>query len=142
MPTIKCYIRKNVIKAQYGRSVVIERGNSVIDTEYEAGEVINGHRIVCLVDGKLYKASNQQVAHVGKVIGMSLQAVAEGEMCNIRAFGKITNTGWSLTPNSSYYLTTDGVISDVQPATGFIQLIGFSIDADNLELIIQTPIIR
>jgi hypothetical protein len=109
---------------------------------WEAGEDIGGHKIVYVESGKIYKASNLVLAQIGRVIGMTTEAIMTGSTGAVRLIGKLNNPGWGLTANKPYFLTTDGAMNENVPASGFIQQVGASIDTENFAIDIKSPIIR
>lgn len=72
--------------------------------------------------------------------GIALNAATSGDNVNIVLFGKITISGWGLTPETPYYANTNGTLSTSPSSTGRSQLIGISADAETLYVNIQQAI--
>lgn len=108
---------------------------------YEAGEVINGHRLIYLKDGLAYKASYDNPECFNRIVGMSVNAANLGEMVTVRN-GKIVNPGWGLTANALYFLGLDGQLTTVPPTTGILQEVGYSVETNEFYVNINSAIRR
>jgi hypothetical protein len=120
---------------------IVGDSTKTIDDQYIAGENLSGHRIAYLKDGKVWLADKADKTNAGRIIGMTLGAVIEGDIVTVRKIGKISNPGWGLTPNTLYFLHSNGEISASIPTSGFVQNIGAAIDQDTLEIRITIPIL-
>ena len=99
------------------------------------------YRIVYITSlGTALSASNQNSTHMGRVVGMTVEEIAEGETGLVRRIGKVENESWNLIPGTPYFLGEGGeIISDV-PETGFIQYIGVAESQHVLALSFGIPI--
>lgn len=49
-------------------------------------------------------ASNANPTHMGRVVGMTVESISEGETGLVRRMGRIENESWNLTPGTPYFL--------------------------------------
>lgn len=109
---------------------------------YTAGTVLGGHRAVVLNSSELaIYADNTTTAHKNKVIGITTGAALSGASATIQTFGEITNSGWSWTTGESIYLSTNGLLTQTVPTSGFVLILGFAISATKMFINIKQPII-
>ena len=90
--------------------------------------------------GTVISASNQNPTHMGRVVGMTTEAIAEGEEGVVRRIGRIENESWALTPGTPYFLGDGGEIIDNVPEAGFIQYVGVAESSTVLALSLGIPI--
>lgn len=110
---------------------------------YIAGEVLGGHKIVYLKDGKIYLASNTNLECFNRIVGITKHsAIKNGVISIAKNNDTIALTGWGLVPNTLYYLGIDGAITYIQPTTGIVQFVGIAKNENELEINISLPIIR
>ncbi len=86
-------------------------------------------------------ANSEESSHVGRVVGMSLEAIAAGNTGEVQFHGLITNPAWTLTPGDPYFLSSGGEITDTAPLSGFIQRVGTAKSATELILKLSEPIL-
>lgn len=100
-------------------------------------------RIVYITSsGTALCASNANPTHMGRVVGMTVETIAEGEQGLVRRIGRIENESWSLTPGTPYFLGEGGEIVNTVPVTGFIQFIGVAESQHVLALSLGIPVKR
>ena len=87
-------------------------------------------------------ASNQNPTHMGRVIGMTVEAIAKGNEGLVRRIGRIENESWNLTPGTPYFLGEGGEIIATVPTTGFIQYVGVAESVTVLALSLGIPVKR
>jgi hypothetical protein len=113
--------------------------------EYIAGTAIGGHRAVILgTDGKLAYASAAEIAHAGRVIGITVAAADENESCQVQTFERLEEPSWNWDVNLPVYLAADGLLTQVapsSPASKFSLVLGFPISSTALFLNIREPIV-
>lgn len=108
-----------------------------------AGAALGGHRIVTTnASGHYVHASNATPAHAGRVVGMTTGAVSSGATATVQTAGAITESGWTWTPGSLIWVTTDGQLSSTPPATGWVQAIGYAQTATTIFLQLSQAISR
>lgn len=107
-----------------------------------AGPAIGGHRIV-LVDGLLAAgyASKDDLTHIGRVYGVTLNAAGAGEPVTVRTRGAIEELSWAWTPLAPVFLGVNGLLTQTVPTSGFQQVIGVAITATVLFVNPREPIV-
>lgn len=109
--------------------------------QYVAGENLGGHRMVVLNDSQqAVYASNDNPAHAVKVLGMTTGAANIGDLSTIQTGGEITEPSWDWVLNTPVCLSTNGLLTQTQPLTGFIQIIGFPITTTKIFINLREPI--
>lgn len=117
-------------------------GGNATDVVYPAGEAIGGHRCVVVgSDGKVYYASQQELTHMNKVLGITTGAVAMGANATIRAFGEMTEPSWNWTLDKPIFLGLNGLLTQTPPTTGFSLIIAFPTSATKIFVEIKDPIL-
>lgn len=116
-----------------------EPGNTSLT--YTASEVLGGHRIVRSTgDGSCGYADHANLEHGDDTIGMTLGAAALGAPVEVQCANRLSHSGWAWTPGLPVFLGTNGLPTQVEPTTGFSQVIGHAEDATTLFLSIQPSI--
>lgn len=107
-----------------------------------AGEVLGGHRIVVDSLGSLYYASTTNLAHVNKVVGVTMNAVALGLSVAYVKDGLIVEPSWTWNTALPVYLGTNGLLTQTQNnTTGFTMIIGNPVSSTSLYVSLKTPIL-
>lgn len=114
-------------------------GGPVEDLTAPAVEPIGGHRGVRAVPGGVALASASDPSHFGAVVGISTGAAAAGALCTYVAAGPITEPSWSWSPGP-VLLGPDGLLTQQEPMTGFLQQVGLSDAPTRLIVGILPPI--
>lgn len=87
---------------------------------------ISGHRMVVENSaGAVSYASASNRLHAGRVLGMTLGAAADGDPVDVIRSGRVVHAGWSWVPGL-VWLGEDGHLTQTPPATGFVQVVGFT----------------
>lgn len=78
-------------------------------------------------------------AHRDVVLGVSLVSVAAGQVGSILWGGPVVNNingtgGWNFVTNEPVYIGNNGVLTQVPPATGWVQPVGFAISMNTVQL--------
>jgi hypothetical protein len=108
---------------------------------YLASEVLGGHRIVRSTgNGEVGYADCSNAVHGDDTVGLTLGAVGIGENVTVQHSGYVTNVGWSWTMGLPIFLSTTGLLTQTQPASGFVQVVGHAADTDTMFISIETPI--
>ena len=101
------------------------------------------YRIVYITSlGTAMSASNANPTHMGRVVGMTVESISEGETGLVRRMGRIENESWNLTPGTPYFLGEGGEIISSVPVTGFIQYVGVAESQHVLALSLGIPVKR
>lgn len=116
-------------------------GASNEQVAYVAAETLSGHVAVALDDdGELIKADNTETSHMGRVIGVTTQAISIGATGYVQTYGSLTEPTWTWTMGSPVYLSAVGALTQTPPSTGFSLKIGIPEDATTLFIRIGEPI--
>jgi len=103
---------------------------------------IGGERFVIgNLDGTVSYADATNLSHLGRVVGISLNAASDGDDVEVLIFGYIEFNGWNFDISAPVYLSTDGLITQTQPTTGFSQIVGFAESPTRLFINLREPII-
>jgi hypothetical protein len=110
---------------------------------YNAGENINSHTAVVLINNLLYAANRTNLSHYFAFVGFTLTSVVTGNTVNVQTKGVISLSGWGLTPNAYYQLDNgSGMITNTPPSgSGFNQVVGFAESANSLLILKNIPIL-
>jgi hypothetical protein len=103
------------------------------DITRTAAEILGGHRVVRAVSATHCEYADQSnPLHGDDTLGVTLNAAALGDLVTIRTEGSLTHAGWSWTAGLPVFLSTLGGLTQVEPSSGCIQVIGFAEAADTL----------
>ena len=98
-----------------------------------AGVDIGGHRVVVQTEIGLGYADNTNPAHAGMIVGITTAAVTAGSNASVALSGKVENSGWSWDITKGLWLSTNGLITQTEPATGFILSLGVPISSTAID---------
>lgn len=136
-------ITEDVINISLGETTLISINElSDVSLDYICGETINSNRVVVLQNGKIYKADNTNLNHLGCVVGISKQAGVLNDTIKVMKFGTTSNTGWNLIVNKLCYFNNIGEIIQTVSTTGFLQSVGIAKSATSIEVSISDMIIN
>lgn len=108
---------------------------------YVAAETLSGHVAVILNDdGEIEKGDNTNSDHIGRVIGVTTQAITIGATGYVQTYGPLTEPSWTWTMGLPVFLSTAGGLTQTPPATGFFLKIGIPEDTTTLFVRIGEPI--
>ena len=140
---LKSYFRGMFLKINEIIAVVNAGGggSSQIIESYICGEAIGGQRIVYTNNGKAFYYDANDQTQTGKILGITIQAGALNDPINVVSAGNVVNIGWGLVPNSIYYTTTNGLITNSLPPPPLtFQRVGVAVDSDTLKLEFSEPV--
>lgn len=100
---------------------------------------IGGHRVVKVTQTGCDYANNTIANDIGKIIGITESAFNTGDLVKIITSGEINEPSWNFNPGS-VFLTTDGLLTQIPPESGFIQQVGIAIAPTKLAVQIQPAI--
>ena len=100
-------------------------------SQIEAAESISALKVVAVVDGLAYIASNANADHKGKIAGIAVSAVTTGNDVTIRHFGRMTDNAWNWT-SKQLYVSTNGGLSQTPPVSGFVQSVARVEESDTI----------
>jgi hypothetical protein len=96
--------------------------------------------VVLDADGRAVYASNDQPDHFHKVLGMTLEAVSALSPVNILRGGEITEPSWNWVLNAPVFLSTNGLLTQTSPTSGFSLIVGFPVTTTKLFVSLREPI--
>ena len=98
---------------------------------FPAGEIIFGHRAVIVDSDQVFLFDPTNNSHLGRCIGVSNNAASIGNNVEIITEGK-TLTGIPFVTNTTYYVDSDGSLTNIKPLTGIRQVVGFTTDINSM----------
>ena len=108
-----------------------------------AGETIGGHRAVVLdANGEAVLADNTIPSHIARLAGVTAGAAAIGTPIAIAVYAVVTEPSWTWTPNGHIFLTSNGMLTQSVPPTGFLQIVGTALSATSAFINPREPIER
>lgn len=110
----------------------------------QAGEQINSHTPVVLINNKIYKYSNDNLAHLYGFIGFTKTSVVINSYVDVLIPGAIISlTGWGLTQGTHYLAFTNGNIQITDSvAGGFRHIIGYAESNNDLLILNFQPTLK
>lgn len=101
---------------------------------------IGGNRLIAAdASGKAVYADNTNTLHYGRVIGITLNAAVDGGSLSIATSGDVTEPSWNWSPGA-LYASTNGLLTQTPPSTGFLQIVGVAIEPTRIVVNINNPI--
>ena len=116
-------------------------GSDLSVMDVQAGETIHGRRVIRMVDGLAYHPDLLNNEHALQVLGIALAASVTGASFPVRTSGPVYDAGWNWDPGY-VYCSTDGVLTQSPPSTGWLQRVGRVINPTTFNVDIDTPFIR
>lgn len=106
---------------------------------------IGGHRaLVFAQTGELAYADSKTASHIGRVIGISLNAASPGFEVSIAFQGDVEEPSWSWVPDKPIWVGADGALTQIEPSVengdAFSQVIGFAWTPTKVFIRIQPPL--
>jgi len=101
----------------------------------EAGEIISEFDPVCLIDNKMYKATNDFSSEPLKVylVGMAKADTFVGQLGVVQIGGSMSNIAWNFVGTTTQNIFLDGVtLTDTIPTTGSVIIIGTKQDLNTI----------
>ena len=106
-----------------------------------AATALGGHRMVVLDgNGQAVYASNDQLSHFHKVLGMTLGAVNALEAVDVMRGGEVTEPSWNWLLGAPVFLSTNGLLTQTAPTSGFSLIVGFPVTTTKLFVSLREPV--
>jgi len=106
---------------------------------------LSGHRAVLMnAQGKVDYASNDDITHANRLVGITTGAVVTDAEALIQIFGEVTEPSWNWNTALPVYLGANGNLTQTPPAAPsahFSIVVGFPISNTSLFVNIREPII-
>lgn len=107
-----------------------------------AGVALGGHRVVIESLGSLYYADTTNLAHVNRVVGLTLNACSLGQSVVYVKDGLVTEPSWAWNTSLPVWLSTNGLLTQSPSnTTGFVMIIGNPVSSTSLYVSLKTPIL-
>jgi len=117
-------------------------GGGGVIFELVAGVALSGDRaVIANSAGQAIYADGANPSHVGRVIGITVNAAASGTNVAIAPSGELTETSWNWTPGA-VFVGANGVLTQAPPASGFTQAIAVVITPTRIRVQILSPTLR
>lgn len=129
---------ENLLNVSYGELVSITNNYGADTVGVTASENLGGHRIVT-VEG--YYASKDTANDKFKVLGMTTGAVSSGSEATVAVSGFVEENSWNWTVGNAVFLSTNGLLTQTVPTSGFRQIIGKPKTPTILFIEISEPIV-
>jgi hypothetical protein len=107
---------------------------------FTAGQIINGQKLLMLINGLAYHFDPTVEANFDKVIGFAKNAVLLGESIDVLREGIVDSL--PLVEGNVYYAGPDGAITDTPPSTGIALRVGIAKSDHELVINFSEPIIN
>ncbi len=108
-----------------------------------AGENISSGRAVIIDGGEAFYFQPSNVAHVGRMAGISRTSATIGQNLEIRPIGIIEDAALTFSPDLTLWVSANGVITDSQsPAWLVLQKAGISLENDKMLIDFSVSILK
>lgn len=84
---------------------------SLLVLQFDAGQLIRGHRAVSALDGLLYETDPTSVASICACVGVVESSHVPGEEADAIAAGKVIEGSWAWTPNRPVFAGLGGLLT-------------------------------
>lgn len=108
--------------------------------QVEAGEILNGHRVIAVINELAYHADKNENNHRHKIRGVTLGAVALSATALVQISGPLEFNGWAWTPDLPIWLGNSGALTQVIPTTGNLIQVGVADTPTRIYISIFQPI--
>ncbi len=110
---------------------------------FKADGALGGHRAVVMTGtGKVGYADNLTPSHANAVVGITLGAASDGNDVQVQNGGEILEPSWNWALQSPVFLSTNGLLTQTCPVTGFALILGAPTSPDTLLVGIKQPFIQ
>jgi hypothetical protein len=111
------------------------------DLQLVAGMNLGGERVVIDTPTGAIYADSSNLAHANCVVGVTLNSALHNDIVNVRSENELEEPSWSWTPGAPIYLGLNGLMTQVQPSTGFNLQLGYAVTATRIYISIGVPIL-
>lgn len=108
-----------------------------------AASILSGHRVITTdAHGDAIYADKDTLAHVGKVLGISMNAAMAGALVAVKTFGEFSEPTWNWNAGEPLYLGANGVLTQTPPVTGFLLEVAFALTSTLIFISLKQPFVR
>lgn len=104
-----------------------------------AGEQLSALRVVYEWSGVVRYLDLQDAAHIDQVVGITLNAVEQGEPINLQLSGPLDDAAWSWQPGP-VWLGAAGTLTQTPPLDGYLLFVGTAVSPTRIIINIDQPI--
>jgi len=123
-----------------GSAISGTTGNVIIKI---ASIALGGNRVVVLnASEQVIYADSTNTTHADKILGVTTGASNLGENVTIQTYGEMVEPSFAFTPGQAVYASTNGLMTQTPPTSGFKRGIGFALAATKLFIDLREPVIR
>lgn len=128
---------------KYLADLIATSGAGVVPKfDLPAAGPISGHRALAATgDGHVRYASSAVLTDAHAVLGISLNAAADGAMVSIQHGGQIVEPSWNWTPQQPIFCGENGVLTQTAPTAGFVLIIATALSPTAIAVGIKQPIV-
>lgn len=106
-----------------------------------ASGAIGGQRmLIGNADGSVSYADASNMAHLGKVLGISENAANDGDNVTVIVLGYTEFNGWAWNTSLPIYLGTNGLLTQTPAVSGFSQIVAMAETATRIYIRLREPI--
>jgi hypothetical protein len=103
---------------------------------------VGGSRVVIINNaGKIEYANSENPDHINKIIGITKFAANANEIIRIQDSGFFEDSSWNWVIGKRLYASTNGIMTQTIPSSGFIQEIGIAISIKKIIIDIKMLIV-
>lgn len=106
----------------------------------EAGEDISALKLIYQTDINTVEFADSTTYTESVVLGLSLNSAVTGNDVEILTYGQHDDAFFNFSLNEPLFLGSNGNITNVEPATGFVTQIGHGLGAGGIFIDIKRPI--
>lgn len=128
-------------EAVYAKGPKGDPGPGFTEITLTAGSALGGHRAV-IADGssQAQYADHSIPEHLGRVVGITTGAAVMGADVAVTTSGEVIEPSWDWTAGK-IFLGINGLLTQLAPTTGFIQVIGVALSPTKMLVDLQTPVL-
>lgn len=112
-----------------------------IVNSYVAGTDLNSNSLVMLWRGTVIYYDTTDSDNYYKLLGFTKTSVRAGHLVDIIEDGLVTNPGWGLVQDDTYYAGDGGTITNIPPTSGTSTLVGIAFDSNNLKVNLSEQVV-
>ncbi len=107
-------------------------------TQVEAADPLSAGRLITVEDDGAHYYDPTTVSSYGKAVGVTNNAAIAGDTVEITTIGPVVLAGMGYTPGQRFWAGPNGTLVTTPPTTGLVVPVGYAIDADTLNVQIES----
>lgn len=108
-----------------------------------AAAIVSGHRVIATDEnGEAIYADKGTPSHVGRVLGISMNAATVGASVAVKTFGEFSEPTWAWNAGEPIYLGANGVLTQTPPLAGILLEVAFALTSTSIFVSIKQPFVR